>query len=145
MRNIENYYNWYFKRNNITIPQPIDDLQNEEWRDIDGYEGMYMISNMGRIKSLARKGVLFDRIIKSKPTRTGYHIIGLRKGESRTFYLVHRLVAQAFLPNPNNLPEVNHKDEDLNNNTLDNLEWVTPKQNCNYGTRNQRISEKNKR
>lgn len=111
----------------------------EEWKPITGYEEMYEVSNLGRIKN-SRNG----RIKKSGPGGRGnYKKVDLYKnGEYKKCY-VHRLVAEAFIPNPDNLPEVNHKDENGFNNNVDNLEWYTPKQNSNYGTRNKRIGAKN--
>ena len=109
----------------------------EEWKDIEGYEGMYQVSNQGRVKSL-KFGK--EKIRKCREMSNGYLVVGLCKEGKRTDKLVHRLVAEAFLPNPNNLPQVNHKDENPSNNNVENLEWCTPKYNCNYGTRNQRCS-----
>lgn len=111
----------------------------EIWRDIKDYEGLYQISNLGRVRSLDRfiKQALQYRLLKGrvKPCNknpNGYLKINLCKnGNSKTF-LVHRLVAQAFLPNPNNLPEVNHKDENKENNYVDNLEWCTSRYNNGY-------------
>lgn len=107
---------------------------------------MYQVSNFGNVKSFTRikKGGLL------KPGRysNGYLFVHFakdtdKKGE-RHSYLIHRLVAQAFLPNPDGLPQVNHKDENKTNNRVDNLEWCTHLYNQNYGTKNQRIGEKNK-
>lgn len=114
----------------------------EEWRDIKGYEGLYMVSNLGNVKSLnyLRNGK--EGILKPKEDRYGYMQVVIRKDGKNKNYTVHRLVAQAFLPNPDNLPQVNHKDEDKTNNNVDNLEWCSPKYNLNYGTRNKRASEK---
>ena len=96
------------------------------WKDIDGYEGLYQVSIFGEVrntKGRTRKGVLGGH---------GYLQIMLSKcGKTRTF-LVHRLVAQAFIPNPDGLPEVNHKDENKQNNAVDNLEWCTPQYNMDY-------------
>ena len=118
----------------------------EEWRDIKGYEGLYQISNLGRVKSLARdtnnQYCKVDKIIKANPNKWGYLNVNLyKKGKGKPFK-VHRLVALHFIENPENLPEVNHKDENKSNNCVDNLEWCTSKDNCNHGTRNKRISEK---
>ena len=103
---------------------------NEEWRDIDEYEGLYQISNLGRVKSL-KFGK--EKILKPEKDRYGYLLIGLyKKAGERKHYSVHRLVANAFIPNPNNLPEVNHIDEDKTNNRVSNLEWMTSKENTRY-------------
>ena len=118
----------------------------EIWKEIEGANGMYQVSNLGNVKSFTRikKGGLL------KPGRysNGYLFVHFakdtdKKGE-RHSYLIHRLVAQAFLPNPDGLPQVNHKDENKTNNRVDNLEWCTHLYNQNYGTKNQRIGEKNK-
>ena len=116
----------------------------EEWRDIKGYEGKYKISNLGRVKSLKdSKGNYREKILKHR-NNCGYLYVDLYKNSRGKTYQVHRLVAEAFIPNPNNLPCVNHKDENPSNNCVENLEWCTTKYNANYGTRNKRVSEKMK-
>lgn len=114
----------------------------EIWKNIEGYEGMYQVSNEGRVKSL-KFGK--EKIMKPNKDRNGYLNINLRKDEKRRIFAIHRLVAQAFLPNPNNYEEVNHKDEDKTNNVVSgvntNLEWCNRQYNCNYGTRTERISK----
>ena len=111
----------------------------EEYKDIAGFEGMYQISNMGNVRSLDRldsKGrIVHGRILIHKKDGGGYHQVCLSK-DSRCYYLkIHRLVCEAFLPNPENKPTVNHKDENKDNNCLDNLEWATYKENAHHGTR----------
>lgn len=108
---------------------------NEEWKDIKGYEGYYKVSNFGRIKSL-----LFNRekILKTRYNKTGYELVNLR---NKTFR-VHSLVAQAFIPNPNNYSEINHKDENKMNNNVSNLEWCDRKYNCRYGSLPHKVSER---
>ena len=124
----------------------------EEWRDIKDYEGLYMISSYGRVKSLGRwvnyknKGKKWQegKILKPLVKKGGYLHVGLWKNGKLKFFTVHRLVAQAFIPNPNNLPQVNHKDENKENNFVKNLEYCDAKYNSNYGTRTKRIAEKQK-
>lgn len=119
---------------------------NEVWKPIPKYEGIYQVSNFGRVKSLNRwvtckngnRQRRKERILKLRKNRGGYLIVGLHQhGEMNTFK-VHRLVAQAFVPNPNHYSQVNHKDENKMNNKMENLEWCTVKYNNNYGTRIQR-------
>ena len=109
----------------------------EEWRDIPGYEGIYAASNYGRVLSLPRidcggrkwqGGILAQNIVK------GYYKTGLNHAGKRVLCSVHRLVASAFIPNVDNFPEVNHKDENPLNNCVENLEWCTGVYNRNYGT-----------
>lgn len=108
----------------------------EEFRDIKNYEN-YEVSNFGRVKNKKT-----GRILKLEKTRDGYIRVNLCKGGIQRHALLHRLVSLAFLPNPQNLPQINHKDEDKTNNTVDNLEWCTCEYNNNYGTRNERQAEK---
>lgn len=114
----------------------------EEWKDIKGYEGLYQISNKGRVKSLGNNKSRKEKIRDGKIDNNGYKRIGLCKNGKEKKYKIHRLVAQAFLPNPDNLPVVNHKDENKLNNNVENLEWCTQEYNCNYGSRNEKISGK---
>lgn len=116
----------------------------EIWKDIEGYEGLYQISNMGRVKSLARRGTR-GGIIKPAEIKKGYLQYALVKDGILKWYKAHRLVAQAFIPNPNNLPCVNHRDENPHNNYVENLEWCTIKYNNSYGTRIKKIINKLKR
>ena len=115
---------------------------NEEWRDIEGYEGLYQVSNLGRVKSLKYRGhkgcigILTPRLDGKE-----YKTVALYKEGKVRNTKIHRLVAQAFIPNPNNYPQVNHKDEDKTNNNVDNLEWCTNEYNHNYGTRNERVAK----
>lgn len=116
---------------------------DEVWKDIPGYEGYYQVSNLGRILRLPRhkaldKRMTHNNIRKSRPTPRGYLVVNLSKGNEVKNCLVHRLVAMAFIPNPDNLPCVNHKDENKTNNRVDNLEWCTQKYNANYGTARER-------
>ena len=97
----------------------------EIWRDIEGYEGLYQVSNLGRVRSLNYKRTGKVQNMKLGTYPNGYKMVDLKKNNKRKAHLVHRLVAKAFIPNPNQLCEVNHKDEDKANNTVDNLEWCS--------------------
>ena len=112
----------------------------EEWKPIPGYEGKYEISNWGRVKSykLDSNG----KILAPARYRNGYYFVSLSKDGKRKNCTIHRIVATAFIPNPDNLPEVNHKDENKRNNYLGNLEWCDHSYNNSYGTKNQRTAEK---
>ena len=123
----------------------------EEWRDVVGYEGLYQVSNHGRVKSLDRQvrnknGMTLIRGQILSPGHVGYKgqycQVALWKENQKKLYLVHRLVAVAFHPNPDNMPEVNHIDENTLNNRADNLEWITMERNKRYGTCIQRGAEK---
>lgn len=111
--------------------------QQEEWRDIKGYEGLYQISSHGRVKSMPRKGSR-GGIIKPSFSNSGYLQIHLCKNCEQKTIQIHRLVAIHFLDNPDNLPEVNHKDECKTNNHVSNLEFCTREYNENYGTKRAR-------
>ena len=104
--------------------------ETEEWRPVAGFEGLYEVSNIGRVRSLTR----YKKVIKPIITNTGYFQYQLwHNGVCRTG-LAHRLVAQAFVPNTDNKPIVNHIDENKLNNSANNLEWVSHIENCRYGT-----------
>ena len=114
-------------------------MNSEEiWKDIIGYEGLYQVSSYGRVRSLdrydSRNCFRKKRILKLCANRLGYLKVGLWSNGKVKHHLVHRLVAEAFIPNPNNLPIINHIDENPSNNNVDNLEWCTAKYNMNYGT-----------
>lgn len=112
-------------------------LPYEIWRDIPGYKGLYQVSNIGRVRNKHKNLIL----IPGKSSR-GYLLVCLCKNGIQKTFKVHRLVATAFIPNPDNLPQVNHKDENKLNNNLENLEWCDAKYNSNYGTRNERGARK---
>lgn len=114
----------------------------EEWRDIAGYEGLYMVSNLGRVKSLNYNRTGQEGILKARNDSYGYLQAHLYKDGKDKGCAIHRLVAKAFLPNPENYNEINHKDENKENNCVQNLEWCSRKYNVNYGTRNKRSAEK---
>lgn len=110
----------------------------EEWKQIQRYNGIYYVSNLGRIKSIPhvverKDGTsqkVGERIIRHHVSKTGYHQVELRIDKKSKYPLVHRLVAEAFLDNPENKPQVNHIDGDKGNNAVDNLEWVTCSENA---------------
>lgn len=124
-------------------------MNNERWKDVEGYEGKYQISNFGNVKSISRhirlqNGVLMklpNKILKTMD-RNGYRMVNLFMDGKTKSVNVHRLVALSFIPNPNNLPFVNHKDEVRSNNNVSNLEWCSCKYNLNYGTSTERRSQK---
>ena len=109
---------------------------NEIWKDIEGYEGLYQVSNSGRVKNIKR-----NRLLKPFPDKNGYLRVDLFKNSRSSTKSVHRLVAKAFISNPNNLPQVNHKDENPSNNNVENLEWCSTQYNITYGTRSERASK----
>ena len=115
-------------------------MTNDEiWCPIKGFENIYEVSDQGRVKSL-KFGK--ERILKPVRMTKGYLIVGLCKNGEIKQCFVHRLVAQTFIPNPDNLSQVNHKDENKTNNSVHNLEWCSSKYNVNFGTRTQRQAEK---
>lgn len=116
-------------------------MTEEIWADISGYEGKYQVSNLGRVKSLNYSHTCKEKILKHKKNRYGYLTVNLCSNGKLKMFSIHRLVAQSFIPNTNNLPEVNHKDENKENNCVENLEWSTRKYNLCYGTRIERISK----
>lgn len=137
MRNVEaNSERWF----------SLENLVGEIWKDIPSYEGIYQVSNYGRVKSLSRT-VIYKR---KRNYRTDYckeHIlscskekylsVGLKKTNDRQRkFLLHRLVANAFIPNPDDLPYINHKDCNKHNNYVGNLEWCTPKENSVHASLN---------
>lgn len=121
---------------------------NEIWKDIDGYDGLYQISNLGRVKSLGRRGKgcsLEDKILKPMVNKDGYHLVNLKDiNHVAKWFTVHRLVALHFIPNPNDYKEINHKDEVKSNNIVTNLEWCTREYNVSYGTVIERQSNNKK-
>ena len=105
-------------------------------KDVVGYEGLYAVTSCGKVWSYRN-----ECFLKPRANRGGYLYVNLFKdGEKKTYY-VHRLVAEAYIPNTENLPQINHKDENKTNNCLQNLEWCDAKYNANYGTRNEKIKK----
>lgn len=112
-------------------PEPVVFLPGEEWRPVVGYEGKYEVSNLGRVKSSNYQRRGFEKILSPK-SNTGYLRVELRGGDSPREKCVHALVAEAFIPNPENKSEVNHLDGNGFNNKVSNLEWVTRSENAKH-------------
>lgn len=117
-------------------------MEKEIWKEIEEFGGNYSVSSEGRVRS---NGLLKGknskvRILKTELSKKGYLRVGLTKDGKQKHYLVHRLVAIAFLDNPNNLPDVNHKNECKTDNRLINLEWMSRRDNMNYGDRTKKSS-----
>lgn len=125
--------------------------EHEIWKPIKNYEGWYEISDYGRVRSLGRfvnhpnkgfKSFRKGKIISPGKTKDGYLFVRISKNQKIKNIRINRLVAQTFISNPNDYPQVNHKDEDKTNNRASNLEWCTAKYNANYGSRNKQITKK---
>ena len=115
----------------------------EVWKPVEGYEGRYEISSLGRLRSYAQDRVN-GKIKTGNLDAKGYLSIMLYDGRgNKKVHKMHRLVASAFIDNPDNLPQVNHKDEDKTNNRADNLEWCTNEYNLRYGTHYERAAKAN--
>jgi len=123
----------------------------EIWATVTGWESFYEVSNLGRVRSKERivnvrngkKRTIKERILFPFTTKSGYLCVKLTLGRVEEHKYIHRLVAQAFIPNPNNYPQINHKDEDKTNNIVQNLEWCTNKYNINYGHTIEKIRKSN--
>ena len=113
----------------------------EEWRNIKGYENIYQVSNYGNVRSLNYNNTGKVKLL-SKCLCRGYHIVHFNKNGVSKSPMVHRLVAEAFIPNPCNLPKVNHKNEIKTDNKVENLEWCTVAYNNTFGSRMKRVKEK---
>lgn len=124
-------------------------MTKEVWRDISGYEELYQVSNLGMVRSLDRIDTLGrhrkGKVLTGYLNHAGYYQVDLRRDGSHKVCRINRLVAQAFLDNPDNLSQVNHKDECKTNNKACNLEWCSPAYNCNFGTRNKRVAKANEK
>lgn len=132
--------------NNIIAKE--NNLMKEIWKDIEDYEGLYQVSNMGRVKSLARTRKAYtpgkgdwvapvkERILRASISKDGYYCVVLAKEGVNKHQRVNRLVAEAFIPNTENKPQVNHIDGNKLNNRVDNLEWVTAKENTIHSVKN---------
>ncbi len=118
-------------------------MSGETWKPVGGFEGLYAVSNLGRVKSLKRN-TTSGGIMKTHINR-GYEYVHLCKDGKHYNAKVHRLVASAFVGNPMGKPEVNHLDEDKTNNRADNLEWVTAKENSRHGTKAERVAQKTRK
>lgn len=105
-------------------------------RDIKGYEGLYAVTSCGKVWSYRRQ-----KFISPTKTKQGYLQVKLYNNGKYEYYYIHRLVAEAYIPNPENKPQVNHVDEIKEHNYINNLCWMTEKENSNYGTRSQRIAK----
>lgn len=125
----------------------IENLPGEEWRPIKGYENLYCVSNKGRVKSLGKfidnkygsKTFRKEKILSTTVRKNHFYpAVCLTKNKETKTFTVHRLVAEAFIPNPDNKPCVNHKSERKTENNVENLEWVSYKENINWGTRTER-------
>lgn len=131
-------------------------MQREEWADIKGYEGWYQVSTMGRVRSVDRKIEQWSRyghniirnvkgkVLSATDNGNGYLIVGLAKNQQGENRYVHRLVAETFIENQENLPEVNHIDFDKHNNAIDNLEWVSRIENIHHSISNMCVPKKMK-
>lgn len=106
-------------------------------RDIKGYEGLYAVTSCGKVWSYRSQ-----KFLKSNINRGGYEYVVLSVGDERKTLTIHKLVAEAYIPNPLGLPQINHKDEDKTHNYLNNLEWCDAAYNMNYGSRTEKTQKK---
>lgn len=113
----------------------------EVWRPVAGYNGRYEVSDLGNVKSMDYNHTGQTRVLSECDDGSGYRLVCLCKDGRQKSCKVHRLVAEAFIPNPGNLPQVNHKNEDKTDNRAENLEWCSQSYNINYGTANERAGK----
>lgn len=129
-----------WRLNKIYKNKSLSDMTGEKWAEIEGYEGFYMVSNYGRVKSLRR-----NKIIAQGKNNCDYMMVNLRKNGEQETCTVQRLVATNFVENPYNKPQVNHILEGKRNKRINcwfNLSWMTAGENCRYGTRDRRRADK---
>lgn len=120
-------------------------MEKEIWKDIEGYNGLYEVSSLGRIKSLNYNKTGKERILKGRDNGRGYLFVSLYKDGKSKQYLIHRLVGEAFCENPHGYREINHKDECKSNNMAENLEWCSHSYNNIYNDKAKKVGEKNSR
>ena len=113
----------------------------EEWKDITGFEGLYQVSDLGNVRSMDYKGHGYTHNLKQRQDKDGYMVINMSKDKTPYTFKVHRLVAQMFIENPLHKSQVNHIDETTWNNAVTNLEWSTPMENSNHGSKNKAITQ----
>lgn len=151
-----NYSSWckscYKERNKeAQVKIKVDKIEGEVWKDVNGYENLYQVSNTGRVKSTSKlvnhrygSRNVQEKILAPAFNRKtlGYLVVSLSVNGISKIHLVHRLVATAFIPNPENLPQVNHKDFDKTNNSIQNLEWVSERENNCHKSRTKESSSR---
>ena len=116
-------------------------MKEEVWKPIKDYEGLYEISNLGRVRNLNYKGSGKGKILKNTKDSKGYLIVGLTKNGKRKLFKIHRLVAEAFIPNPEDKPFIDHINTIRDDNRIENLRWCTQKENCNNEISKKKMSE----
>jgi hypothetical protein len=115
---------------------PTDKPSEEVWKDVKGYEGIYQVSNFGNVKSLGNEFTRKERFLKLSPQSKGYLTVVLQKNATRKMILVHRIVAEYFLSNPLNKSQINHINGDKTDNKVENLEWVSHRENLDHAIKN---------